>query len=284
MAARKKAAKGKVSRTAVKPAAHLTLVTADSEEVKALEKLRDPLVVAAKALVVSDQASLDLAASMLQVDKELLKEIDKATEPSRKSAHETWQTIKTMQTSLKAPIVEADRVIRIKVQDYWDEEEKRQAEEQARLDREHAKKVAEQEAEQEHVRRVAEQQQRKKRADELAAAGDFEGSDAVLRGDAPASAPGDFEAWEDDTLPPTPEAGPVAAPAATAPKGLARTKRWVGEVTDKSELLRAIVEGKAPTSLVTIDQKILNDLARSMKGQLHYPGVQARQVTGSSVR
>lgn len=283
MAARKKAAAKKGTATVTK---------IDSRAVKKIERQRDPLVTEATALVIDDQAGLDRAGELLQVGKELIGQIDEKTEPSRKATHAAWVAVKDMQKGLKSPIESFMTIVRGKVQKFWDEEEARQKIEQDRLDREHRQQLVEEEAQRLADAAQADEFARNMRSDQFSAVGDFNNAQRVLNGEEPI-----LEGDDPTAIPPAAPAladipletaiarpGPVAQPAVTKPKGLSMPKRWVGEVTDLNALLAAIVAGDAPESLVTVEQKTLDALARSTKGALNYAGVTTKQVTGTSVR
>ena len=58
-------------------------------------------------------------------------------------------------------------------------------------------------------------------------------------------------------------------------KGAAFVDKWSAELIDMGELIRAIADGKAPVTLVKVDQTALNQLARALKSALSVPGVRA---------
>lgn len=57
--------------------------------------------------------------------------------------------------------------------------------------------------------------------------------------------------------------------------GVSERENWSGEVTDKKALIKAVAAGKAPLNLLEVNTKVLNQLARSLKSELNYPGVRA---------
>lgn len=70
-----------------------------------------------------------------------------------------------------------------------------------------------------------------------------------------------------------------AVPAAAIPEkpkaaGVSHRKTWKARVTDKRALLQAVLDGKAPESLILVDEKKLGQLARSLGQELAYPGVE----------
>lgn len=62
----------------------------------------------------------------------------------------------------------------------------------------------------------------------------------------------------------------------TVPKvdGISVRDNWKARVIDFPMLLHAIVEGKAPVALITVDDKALNALASSVKDTVTYPGIE----------
>ena len=56
-------------------------------------------------------------------------------------------------------------------------------------------------------------------------------------------------------------------------EGINIRENWQGEVSDIKELLNAIIAGKAPLNLISVNQSALNQLAKSTKGTMLYPGV-----------
>lgn len=49
--------------------------------------------------------------------------------------------------------------------------------------------------------------------------------------------------------------------------------KWVAELTDIKALCRAVADGKAPASLVSLNQSEANRVAKSLKGSVRIPGI-----------
>jgi hypothetical protein len=62
------------------------------------------------------------------------------------------------------------------------------------------------------------------------------------------------------------------------------SEKYVGEVTNMMEFLKGIVEGKAPITLVTVDQGALDKLCVVYKEAMSFPGVKLKKKIGGSVR
>lgn len=56
-------------------------------------------------------------------------------------------------------------------------------------------------------------------------------------------------------------------------EGISYREEWRAEVTDKMALIKAVAEGKAPSALLDVNMKVVNQQARALKTELHYPGV-----------
>lgn len=68
-------------------------------------------------------------------------------------------------------------------------------------------------------------------------------------------------------------------------KGISTAKEtYVGEVTNMMEFVKGIVEGKAPITLVTVDQGALDKLCGVYKEAMSFPGVKLKKRIGGSVR
>lgn len=53
--------------------------------------------------------------------------------------------------------------------------------------------------------------------------------------------------------------------------------KWVAELTDIKALCRAVADGKAPASIVTLNQSEANRVAKSLKGSVRIPGIRVRE-------
>lgn len=200
----------------------------------------------AKALVIVDDATYKGAGEMLLTIKELDSAIVEHHAEPKKKAHEAHRAICKAETDARAPLVEAERIIKRAMTEYLDEQERLARIEAARLEAEAKER---------------EESARLEEAAALEAAGQHEEAERVLVEE-----------------PPVPAFVPPAPVARVA--GVTKREEWVGELVDMKALCKAIGEGKAPSTLVTINQVALNGLARSMKGELNYPGVRAVSRTG----
>lgn len=204
----------------------------------------------ARALTIVDDATNARAGEMLKGIKALAGQIDGTFDPIKKKAHDTHRAICDEQAKAKKPLLEAEKILKDSMTAYYDEQQRLARAEAARLEAE---------------AREIEEAARLEEAAALEAAGQNEEAERVLVEE-----------------PPTPAFVPPVAVAKVA--GVAMREEWSGEVTNLRDLCRAIGEGKAPVTLVTINQATLNGLARSLKGELKYPGIRAVKRTGVAAR
>jgi len=64
---------------------------------------------------------------------------------------------------------------------------------------------------------------------------------------------------------------------AEAPKatGISTRESWSANVVDPGALIAAVARGDVPEGAITINMTFLNQVARALKGGMHYPGVEA---------
>lgn len=68
---------------------------------------------------------------------------------------------------------------------------------------------------------------------------------------------------------------PVLASNKPKVQGISTRETWSGEVTDKMALIKAVAAGQAPETLLDVNTKTMNQMARAMKKSFNYPGVRA---------
>ena len=77
-------------------------------------------------------------------------------------------------------------------------------------------------------------------------------------------------------------AAPVEAP--TKAEGVHTVTTWHAEVTDMMALVKAVVENNVGVGCLQPDMKILNEVARELKGEMAIPGVRAVSETAVAAR
>lgn len=223
-------------------------------DVTKLKEIRDPVVQEAEALAIASQADLELAGAFLtERIKPILKQISESCDPVVAAAHSAHKAATAQRNALQQPLLEAETLIKRKIGAYLDAEEKKRRAEIARQDAER--------------RRAAEEEQLRRAAAEEAA-GNAEAADRVL------------EEEPMQSLPPAPP--PPAPPQKVA--GVSARKRFKAEVTDLAALVRDIASGRAPISLVQVNQSKLNQQVQALDGQVNYAGVRVYEDRVVSAR
>lgn len=57
-------------------------------------------------------------------------------------------------------------------------------------------------------------------------------------------------------------------------QGVSFKDNWKGRVTDMDKIIQAVIDKKIPSSILKIDDSTLNQLARSTKNTIQYPGIE----------
>ena len=223
----------------------------------AIETQRATVLDEAQALVVADQASLEAGGALLtEVIKPLLKEIEKSCDPVCAAAYAVHQAATKQRADLKAPLLEAEEIVKTKTGDWVIAERRRHAEEERRIHEE------QQAAEAKRLRL-------EKEALDRAARQEAEGNKAQ-------AAQTMTRAIERSERPVTPAR--VAAPPPQKVKGMSVREEWECDITDKMAFLQAVVDGKIPTTVLKIEIGVMNRLARASDGQVEWPGVTIKKV------
>lgn len=236
----------------------------------------------AEAVKVTTQKTYDKAAVFCQEVNDRITEVEEFFAPLKAKAHEAHKALTTEEKQRLTPLKEARSVVD-KARNDWYAEEKRKADEAARkvkeeedrrqaerdrLDRE--QKRREFEAEQEKARKLREAEEARKEGDKKKAA-KLERQAEKVEAPEPESEP------EPARRPPAPV---VDAPKAS--EGTKVSRPWVAKVTSKTALIKAIADGKAPATLLTVDQKALNAYAKMTREEFDVPGAEAYQETRSA--
>ncbi len=195
----------------------------------------------AKAIVITDAASYQVAANFKITLAGWRKKITDEFKPMKDAAHKAHKAITEKEGSYLKPITDAELLLRTSLVKWQDEQERIRRAEQMRLEAE-----ARQRAE-------AERQQREEAALQEAIA---VGSDEVFVEPAPIEAP------------------VIAAPTYEPVKGLGIKRTWAARVDNMRELCAAIGRGEVSTTYVAATAA-LNERARADKGELKIPGVTA---------
>jgi len=208
-------------------------------DVQQLTAAVDSWPVQAQAVQVVDAASYQRAADLLLEIKGLRAEIEATFGPIVRKAHEAHKEAVGQRKRHEEPLQTAERLIKARMGSWQQEEERRRREEEARLAAEARRRDEE--------ARLAE-------AAALEEAGEAEAAERVL--EEPAATP----------PPPAPSRVPKV-------KGVASREIWKAEVTNLMELVKAVAAGQVPLAALQVNEKVLGQQARSLKRELHWPGV-----------
>lgn len=216
---------------------------------------RDSIVTEATDLAVESQESLEAAGALLtEVIKPMLKQIAAACDPVCEATNAAHVTATTQRKNLKAPLLEAEKIVKGKMGDYVQEENRKRAEAQARIEREEREATAKREREALEAAEAAE------------AAGKPEEAEAIIDKA--------VERAEQPLPPPR-----VAPPPPRKVAGVNIREEWECEITDMREFLRAVLAGQAPEAAVSIDIGKLNKMVRAMDGQMQWAGVKISKTS-----
>ena len=195
----------------------------------------------ARALTIADPASYQSACDFLKGIKSLRTEIAETFEPHIKRAHESHKALLKEKADAEAPLAEAERIVKSALVTYDQAEEHKRRAEAARLQEELRQ--------QEEERRLAE-------AVELEAAGEQAEAEALI--DAPVFVP---------TV--------AVAPSTPKVSGISYRETWSANVTDLGALVMYVAQHPQFAGLLLANIPALNGQARSLKGQMQIPGVEA---------
>lgn len=194
----------------------------------------------AQALEILTPEHYENAAALLKGVKRRAGEIEEERKRVLRPLDEARRRIMELFRPAQEVLAQAEHYIKRAVLDYQTEQERRRAEEEARL-RELARK---------------EQERLMARAQKAAAVGKDELAETLEE-----------------------QAQSVYVPVVVSgtPKisGLVTRQNWHAEVTDKAALIHAVAEGKVPDVVLEPNMVILNAQARALKEALDYPGVKA---------
>ena|SRR3990167_4473720 len=226
-----------------------------TEQKQLVETEVTPIVEAANALVVKTSEQSFNAQNLVKELKRRRAMMHGRFDPPVRAGHLAWKAAKDLYNFFINPYDEAETIVKRKIVTYESEQERKRQEE-ARL--------AEAKRQEEERKRREELERQAKAAEEK---GRTEKAEALREKAETVVAPPVF------TPPPPPRAGGTSFP-----------KTWKGEVTNIMDLLKAIVEGKAPVTLIEINQSAINAAAKTYKNTMTIPGLKFTEVTDMSSR
>jgi hypothetical protein len=193
----------------------------------------------ARSIVIRNDADYQLAAQWLRDRcKAVLQRIGEVFDPIIAKAHEAHKEAVARKREVAAPVEEAERIVKASIAVYLREREREQLEAQ-RLAEQAARRLAEEEA--------------------LSRAAALESAGRVVEAEEVISRP----------LPPP----PIAAAPPPQASGVARRINYRAQVTDLRSLVRHVAQHPEHANLLLPNQPALNQLAKSLRGDLAIPGV-----------
>jgi hypothetical protein len=195
----------------------------------------------AREIEITDAVTYARAGEALKTIKDLRAQIEDTFGPVVRKAFEAHREAVAQRKKVEAPLIEAENILKPRINRYLEEEERKRRAEEARL-----QAAAQKQLEDEQLAEAEYYEQ----------AGDTEAAEEVLA----------------ETRAPAPVMVPASKPRV---QGITRRKTWSAQVTDIRALIRAVADGKAPINCLKADMVFLNQQARSMKGTLNWPGVKA---------
>lgn len=233
----------------------------------ALTAEADGQLAVAQAYQITDVTMYQLAAGDLKNIKARYKELDEERKSITKPLDEAKTKIMDLYRRPLEKLAQAETIIKDALGEYDDKQEELRKAEEERLRQ--AQKFMQDvtDAYAENARIDAE------RAQAAAAAATPEQAEQAQAAVAAAAERLEHAQVEQTVV----ATAPTPIVATTTPKvsGISRKTTWKGEITDKMALIKAVAEGKAPATLVDINESVLNQMARAMKDTMNYPGVKA---------
>lgn len=196
---------------------------------------------------IKDSDSYHKAAQYLQMIKSSRKRVAEILDPFVQAAHGAWKRAVAERNKYDEPLNAAEDIVKPAMATWWTAEQARIQAEQRRLEAEARKREEEQ--------RLAEAVHAEENGDQNAA-------EAIL--DKPMNV------------------APVVLPQAPRPGGISMRDEWKFEVNNLMELAKAVVAGKIPITAIQANEKFLGQQARSLKGEMKYPGVRVWSVKNIS--
>lgn len=193
----------------------------------------------AQAVTVVDTGSYQIAANLLLDIKGLRTEIAATFGPIIQKAHAAHKEAVAQRTKHEEPLKTAEALIKGRMGTWQRAEEERQRLEAARLAAE---------------ARRRDEETRLREAEALEEAGEAEAAERVL----------------DEPPPPPPPPPPSRVPKVS---GISGRDVWNFEVVDFPALVKAVAAGTVPLAAIEPDTKVLGQQARSLKGEMKWPGV-----------
>lgn len=223
-----------------------------SQEISQLQKEVNPILVQANEIQIHNATTYQNAADFLKSLKSSQKKVLDFFSPMKKKAHETWKAICLREKQIIEPIQKCETTIKQKMVHYQAAEEQRRQAEEQRLQAE-----AEARAEKERQRKLKEAE--KLKTPEL--------KDQRIT---------EAESIEAPVITVQPETPKVS--------GISTRRTWKAKITDKKAFLKAAIKDSNLLGFITIEQTKLDKIAQATQGELNYPGIEFYEHTSIASR
>ena len=223
-----------------------------TDQVEVIRAEVAPVVAQAGAVVVRTPEQYAGAGEFLKAIKGAQKRVVDHFGPMKAAAHAAWKTITGTEAETLKPLAEAEALVKRRMLDYQGEQERRRAEEQARLQAEADAAAARERARLEkEAAKLKTLELREARLEQAAAV-----RAAVVE----------------------------VAPAVPRVEGQSIRKTWRAVVTDKRAVVTAMLSWPDWEAYVTLNQGELDRLAGRTKGAVKVAGLEFREEVGIASR
>jgi len=249
-------------------------------ETREIEQQTSDALTQAGEIEIRDEAGYKAAGAFVQVVKDLLKKVDDTFAESIEAAHKTHKKILAAKKAHAEPLEEAEKIVKWKIGKYFDDQQRKIREENARA-------AAELYRQQEEHRLAVAKHEAEVKAQAVAQA-KIEAAAARARL---------LAAEKNRPLPPVPPPAPVlpppppppvvmAAPVTIAPSasGVSMRTDWKHEVYGLMELVKAVAAGTASSTFLLPNDAALKAEAVRIKSTSTIPGVRFYSETVPVVR
>jgi len=229
------------------------------DRVKGLETEIQKYELKVSNIIVSNAETFNYASEMVLNFSNLKKKINEYWIEPIKKANEAHKALTTKRNEMLRPIEANEKIIRARISSYLTEQKRKRDEEQRKIDEKRMRQEA------------TEKRKLEERAMRAEASGKIEKAESLR------------EQKEDVYIPPAIVVSEVNKTTRTD-TGVVSAKADIEvAITDVKALLRAIVEGKAPVSIVDISKPKLKKFIKDM-GIKNIPGCEIREVVDASFR
>lgn len=217
--------------------------------IKAVEATGMELAVSARAIQIADSDSYQAGAAMLRTLKQYLAKVAEVLDPIIKAAHAAHKVAVEQKRTLEVPALDAERILKGRME-AWDRAER------DRLQAEQARLAAEAQEEARLAALVAAETQ-----------GDEEAVATIAANEA---------------APSIAFAPPIQEPPKA--EGVSYRVIYSAKVVNLPALIQAVAQGKVPEKVLKADQSVLDQMARALKESFNLPGVEVMTTRSMAVR